>query len=101
MGSLIGKRAKIQCNLNGLAVNVLLDTGTQVSMISHAWKEINLPNLDIKAISKIVEGIEELYVINEELIFFYGWVPITLNLPGNKDPSLSICVSAVWLWKSQ
>ena len=43
---LIERRALTQCNLNGLAVSALLDTGAQVSMIDCIWKDI--PDLDIR-----------------------------------------------------
>ncbi len=33
LANLIGRRALTHCNLNGLAVSALLDTGAQVSMI--------------------------------------------------------------------
>lgn len=36
---LIGRKALIPCNLSGLAVTALLDTGAQVSMVSRDWNE--------------------------------------------------------------
>ncbi len=32
----------------------------------------------------------EVYAVNGELIPFDGWVIITVNLPGNEDPNLSM-----------
>ena len=55
VANLIGRKAFVQCNLNGLAVTSLLDTGAQVSMINRAWKDQYLPDLDIHPVSEIVE----------------------------------------------
>ena len=94
VAKLIGKKALIQCNLSGLAVTALLDSGAEVSIISRAWKDVHLPDLEIRPMSEIIEEIDELkvYAVNGELIPFDGWVAIMTNLPGNEDPSLSICV---------
>ncbi|XP_016521793.1 uncharacterized protein LOC107834634 [Poecilia formosa] len=45
---LIERKGLIQCYLNGLDVNALLDTGAQVSMIDCTWKNKHLPNIDIQ-----------------------------------------------------
>lgn len=94
VAKLIGKKALIQCNLSGLAVTALLDSGAQVSIISRAWKDQYLPHLNIRPMSEIIEEMDELevYAVNGELIPFDGWVPIMTNLPGNEDPSLSVSV---------
>ncbi len=93
VASLIGKRALVQSYLNGLAVTSLLDSGSQVSIVSRAWKEEYLPDLRINSVSEIL-GEEELKVIaaNGSIIPYDGWVAITVNLPGNLDPNLSISV---------
>ncbi len=93
VASLIGKRALVQSYLNGLAVTSLLDSGSQVSIVSRAWKEEYLPDLRINSVSEILEE-EELKVIaaNGSIIPYDGWVAITVNLPGNLDPNLSISV---------
>lgn len=62
VAKLIGPKAAIQCNLNGLVTTVLLDMGAQISMVSRAWKERNLPDLDTQPMSEIIEEIEELSV---------------------------------------
>ena len=91
---LIGRKALIQCYLNGLAVNALLDTGAQVSMIDRAWKETHLPHLEAKPITELMLEEDELgvYAVNGDLIPFDGWVAVTVNLPGNEDPNLLISV---------
>ena len=102
VASLIGKKALVQSYLNGLTVTSLLDSGSQVSIVSRAWKNEYLPDLTIHPVSEIL-GEEELRVIaaNGGLIPYDGWVAITVNLPGNLDPKLSLVShssSAVTPW---
>lgn len=59
VAKLIGKKALIQCNLNGLAVKALLDTGAQVSIISGHWKDRYLV---MRPLSEIIEEMDELKV---------------------------------------
>lgn len=91
---LIGRKALTQCNLNGLAVSALLDTGAQVSMIDREWKNKYLPDIPIRPLSEIIEGEEELKVcaVNGDILPFDGWVAITVNLIGNENPGFSITV---------
>lgn len=85
------ERALTQCNLNGLAVSALLDTGAQLSMIDSISKDKYLPDLNIRPLIDIINGDElDVYAVNGNLVPFDGWVAITVNLPGNENPSLSI-----------
>lgn len=45
---LIGSKALTHCNLNGLPVRALLDTGAQVSIIDCKWKEQYLPDVEVR-----------------------------------------------------
>lgn len=92
IAKLIGRKALIQCNLSGLAVTALLDTGAQVSIIGRHWKERYLPDFAMRPLSEIIEEIDDLKVcaVNGEAIPFDGWIPIMINLPASEDPSLSI-----------
>lgn len=91
---LIGKKALIQCILNGLAVTALLDTGAQVSIIDRSWKDKYLPKVEMRPFSELlgVDEMLEVYAISGDRILFDGWVAIAVNLPGNTEPSLSIIV---------
>lgn len=65
-----------------------------MSMLSRAWKDKYLPDLNIGPMAELLEELDELEVcaVNGEPIPFDGWLPTTLNLPENKDPCLSISV---------
>ena len=45
---LVGERCVVPCLINGNEVNVLYDTGAQVSMISHDWMRRNLIDYELK-----------------------------------------------------
>lgn len=94
VAKLIGRRALTHCNLNGLAVSALLDTGAQVSMIDRDWKSKYLPGTPARPLSDIMGDEEELkvYAVNGDILPFDGWVALTVNLLGNEDPNLSITV---------
>lgn len=83
IAKLIGKKALTKCFLNGLAVSALVDTGAQVSIVDHFWKETYLPDLDIRALYELMEDEERLkvYAVNGDLIPFDGWVGITVKTP--------------------
>lgn len=94
LAKLIGRKALTHCNLNGLAVSALLDTGAQVSMIDRDWKSKYLPDTPVRALSDIIGDEDELrvYAVNGDVLPFDGWVALTVNLMGNEDPNLSITV---------
>ena len=73
---LIGRKALTQCNLIGLAVSAMCDTGAQISMIDCIWKDKYLPDLDIRPLIEIINDDEELevYAVNGDLTPFVGWV---------------------------
>lgn len=92
--NLIGRKALTQCNLNGLAVSALLDTGAQVSITDRVWKDKYLPDVDVRPLAELMGTTDrlEVYAVNGDLIPFDGWAIITVNLQGNDNPNLSINV---------
>ncbi len=91
---LIGSKALTQCNLNGLTVRALLDTGAQVSIVDRVWKEKYLPDIEVRPLRDLLGCGKDLEVcaVNGDPIPFDGWTVLTVNLQGNEDPSLSINV---------
>ncbi|KAL1269483.1 hypothetical protein QQF64_031772 [Cirrhinus molitorella] len=74
--------------------HALLDTGAQVSIIDHIWKEQYLPDVEVRPLRELLGYHDNLEVcaVNGEPIPFDGWAIITVNLSGNDDPTLSINV---------
>lgn len=93
VAQLIGKKAILKCHIHGFAVTALLDTGAQVSIIDCNWKSKYLPDQVLRPLSDIVNGGDfSVSAVNGELLPFEGWVELTVNLPGNDDPNLTIQV---------
>ncbi len=89
---LIGKKAILKCHINGFAVTALLDTGAQVSIIDPNWSKY-LPEQALRPLSDIIDGGDlSLSAFNGDPLPFKGWLELTVNLPGNDDPSLAIQV---------
>lgn len=94
---LIGKKATTKCLLNGLTVTILVDTGAQVSLIDRAWKNKYIPDVNVRPIAELIEltdygKVPKIYAVNGESLPLDGWVILTVNLPGNEDPELSMNV---------
>lgn len=93
VAQLIGKKAIIKCHIHGFTVTALLDTGAQVSIIDCNWKSKYLPDQTLRPLSEIIDGGDiNVSAVNGEPLPFEGWVELTVNLPGNDDPSLAIQV---------
>ncbi len=93
VAQLVGEKCLLKCTMNGYPVSVLLDTGAQVSIMDYNWKEMYLPHTKLRPLTEITDPQElEVRDVKKDLIPFHGWVEITLNLLGNKDPRLAIHV---------
>lgn len=91
VAQLIGKKAVFKCHINGFSVKALLDTGAEVSIIDYNWKNRYLPDQALRPLSEIVGGGDfNVSAVNDEPFPFEGWVELTVNLPGNSDPILTI-----------
>lgn len=94
---LIGNKAITKCLLNGLTVTALVDTGAQVSLIDRAWRSKYIPDVSVRPISELMEimnyeKVPKILAVNGECLPFDGWVILTVNLPDNDDPELSMNV---------
>ncbi|KAL6464588.1 hypothetical protein MHYP_G00269050 [Metynnis hypsauchen] len=69
------------------------DQGAQVSILDRKWRQMYLPDHTVRPLSELM-GTKPLSVlaVNGETVPFDGWVEVTVNLPGNSDPDLSIQV---------
>lgn len=91
VAQLIRKKAVLKCHINGFSVSALLDTGAQVSIIDHNRKSRYLPDQDLRPLSEII-GDLSVSAVNGDPLPFEGWMELTVNLPGNDDPNLTMKV---------
>lgn len=73
LAQFIGAKALARCNLKGLTVDALLDTGAQVSRINRGWKERYLPDAPVRPLSEICDKEElEGHTVNGDFLPFDG-----------------------------
>lgn len=89
---LIGGKCLISCVVNGVGAKMLVDTGAQVSVIGKDWVEKNLPEVEIKPLSKLIT--EPLYVVaaNGSNIPFAGWIDVYLEILSVSQGQMAIQV---------
>lgn len=89
---LIGSKCLIQCVVNGVGAQMLLDTGAQVSVIGKDWVEKHLSDVKIQPLNSLVP--EPLYVIaaNGSSIPFEGWIDVHLDILSTSQGQMSIQV---------
>lgn len=94
--ALVGKQCLVQCYLQGLLVEALWDTGSQVCIVSEKWKNEHLPNVRLRDVSEAIDAPEELRLVaaNGQDIPFNGWMEVTFGLAPEqrKDRELIIPV---------
>lgn len=94
IAQLVGGKCLLKCYMNGYAVSVLLDTGAQVSILDHAWRERYLPNHKVRPLVELM-GAErglDVVAVNGEVIPFDGWIEVQVDLPGDGHSNPSIRV---------
>ena len=96
---LIGQKCEINCSLDGTESKVLLDTGAQVSLISRHFLHKFLPNLQIQPMKDLSgEQTLELYIVNNSLIQFDGFVEITFAFLSKDE---DFCIKVPFLVTSE
>lgn len=84
LAQLIGKRCMVSCTLNGAPLQMLLDSGAQVTMVGRDWMEEALPHVKIQPLESL--PLDEPLVIsaaNGTDVPFDGWADVELRI-GNK-----------------
>ena len=56
---LIGSKPIVMCELEGVESNVLLDTGSQVSMCDTEWLDARAPSAELKPVTDFLEKDEQ------------------------------------------
>ena len=77
---LVGRKCSVMCYLNDQPVEVLWDTGAQVSIVPENLLKRLLPDVPIKDISELVDMELNLTAANGTTIPYKGWVDLTFRL---------------------
>ncbi|XP_015249862.1 PREDICTED: uncharacterized protein LOC107097282 [Cyprinodon variegatus] len=88
---LIGRRNLVQCNIGGVPVTALWDTGSQVSIVDLNWKREHLADAHFRSVSELLEeGMLDLSAANGTEIPYEGWVGVEFSLTENRDSELLV-----------
>ncbi|XP_051793415.1 uncharacterized protein b3gat1b isoform X1 [Acanthochromis polyacanthus] len=93
VAQLVGRKCKIKCYINSYAMDCILDSGAQVSILERQWVKTYLPDHKVRPLTELL-GQQALNVlaVNGQSLPYDGWVAARVTLPDNSDPDLSIQV---------
>ena len=77
---LVGRRCTIKGKLNGKTVEILWDTGAQVSIISNKYLEEHFSDCKIKDVSELLNCDLALTAANGSTIPYEGWVELNFQV---------------------
>ena len=94
VAKLIGSKCLIHCHINGVESAVLLDTDTQVSIVSKQLVDVNFPSLQVKEIRELLGQSDKLNLAaaNGTSIPYTGWILICLTFGNGQQESTEITV---------
>lgn len=93
VAKLIGGRCMLDCHLNGVKVQTLLDSGAQVSMVAKQWVSQALPDAEIFPLESLpLDGPLEVTAANGTYVPFDGWMDILVEITSEKHGSVAIHV---------
>ena len=88
MANLVGEKCLVMCFLNGHQVEVLWDTGAQVSIITNDFLTSQFPNIKKRDIRELLDSPLEINAANGTAIPYTGWAELEFQLlPGGKSES--------------
>ena len=82
---LVGKRCTVKGEINGHSVDVLWDTGAQVSIISNDFLRRNLSGVVVKDILELLNMELSLTAANGSEMLYIGWAELNFRLPSYKN----------------
>lgn len=93
VAQLIGKRCMVSCAMNGVPLQMLLDSGAQVTMVGRAWVEEALPTVNIQPLSSLFPDQPlEVSAANGTTVPFDGWAYVDLQIRSKSHGHIDIQV---------
>lgn len=78
---LTGKKCTVNCTLNGVQTTALWDTGSQVCLISEAWRKKYISKVEVRNTEELIgPGPLVGKAVNQTDIPFQGWVEVEFQL---------------------
>ena len=94
LDALIGKKCMVDCCFEGIAIQALWDTGSQVMIINENWRKSCLPHILLRGMDELLGEDQTLVgkAANQTPIPFAGWVELKFKLGSNKDQQPELLV---------
>ena len=93
VAQLVGRKCNIKCYINNYAMDCLLDTGAQVSILDRQWVKTYLPEHKLRPLAELMgQNTLSVLAVNGEPLPYDGWMGVMVSLPNNNDPNLVIQV---------
>lgn len=83
----------VSCYLEGMATQVLWDTGSQVYLLNENWRTEHIPHIKVQCLEEIL-GPDTLVgkAVNQTTIPFIGWVEVRFQLGADSTALLELKV---------
>lgn len=86
---LIGGRCMVNCYLDGVKLLMLLDSGTQASIVENFWVQKALPNVTIKPLESVLSDHPlKVTVTHWIAVPLDGWIEVLLEITSSKQASV-------------
>ncbi|KAL2089169.1 hypothetical protein ACEWY4_016068 [Coilia grayii] len=90
---LIGEKCMVNCYIQGVKTQALWDTGSQVCLISEAWRKKYIPKVRVRDTEELLgPGALVGKAVNQTDIPFQGWVEVKFQLEPCQAPQLMLQV---------
>ena len=92
IAKLVGRKCSVQCYLNDKPLEVLWDTGAQLSILSEGFLKSQLSCIHIKDIEQLVgsNGSISLQAVNGTDIPYSGWAEIGVRLSNENEAEIRV-----------
>lgn len=99
----VGKQCLVPCYLQGLLVDALWDTGSQVCIVDEQWKSEHLPNIRLRNVAEVIDAPEELRLVaaNGQEIPYIGWMEVSFGLALNEVETDELLIPVLVMRGSQ
>lgn len=93
IAQLIGRRCMVSCAIDGVPVQMLFDSGAQVTIVGREWVEKALPHVKIQPLETLLtDGPLEVSAANGTDVPFNGWMDVTLEILSASQGSVAVQV---------
>lgn len=93
IAQLIGGWCMVSCAIDGVLVQMLLDSGAQVTIVGREWVEKALPQVQIQPLETLLlDGPLEVSAANGTNVPFNGWIDVTLDILSASQGSMAVQV---------